>query len=65
MLSEAASKVTKEFKDTHTDVEWHLIIGFRNIIVHEYFRINWQIVWTIATEDLPLLKNKIQFWDDK
>lgn len=65
MLSEGATKLSKEFKDAHHDIEWHLISGFRNIIVYEYFRVNWHIVWTIATEDLPLLKQKIQFWYDK
>src|SRR5574338_284352 len=54
MLSEAVSRLSVEFKKAHPEIEWHLIVGFRNIIVHEYFKVNWHIVWTIASEDLPI-----------
>lgn len=60
MLSEAVSKLSNELKNKYPEMEWHLITGFRNIIVHEYFKVNWHIVWSIATEDLPALKQKIQ-----
>lgn len=60
MLSEAVSRLTKEFKEKHTEVEWHLITGFRNIIVHEYFRVNWYIVWDIIAHELPVFKDKIE-----
>jgi uncharacterized protein with HEPN domain len=59
MISEAVTRLTKELKDDHSEIEWHLITGFRNIIVHEYFRINWNIVWEILSGDMPELKLKI------
>ncbi|MBX9782397.1 MAG: DUF86 domain-containing protein [Chitinophagaceae bacterium] len=59
MISEAVTRLSKELKDEHKEIEWHLITGFRNIIVHEYFRINWNIVWEIVSEDMPILKKKI------
>jgi uncharacterized protein with HEPN domain len=59
MISEAVTRLTKELKDEHKEIEWHLSTGFRNIIVHEYFRINWNIVWEIISADMPALKKKI------
>lgn len=40
------------------------IIAFRNILVHGYFALNTQVVWTIASNDLPLLREKAQRWLD-
>lgn len=39
---------------------WTRIIGFRNVAVHAYFSLNWQVVWTIAAEQLPNLRKQVQ-----
>ena len=39
---------------------WRKIIGTRNLIVHEYFRINYNIIYQIAKEDIIPLKKEIQ-----
>jgi len=36
------------------------IIGFRNIAVHEYFAIRWDIAWVAASEEVPVLKDQIE-----
>jgi uncharacterized protein with HEPN domain len=36
------------------------IIAFRNITVHEYFAIRWDIAWTAATEEVPVLKEQVE-----
>jgi len=59
IIGEAASKITKETKSDHPDVEWIKIIALRNILVHEYYVIDEIIVWNIITEDLPKLKEQI------
>jgi uncharacterized protein with HEPN domain len=43
----------------HSDIQWEDIIGFRNIAVHEYFAVLWQIVWNTAIYDVPLLSNRV------
>jgi uncharacterized protein with HEPN domain len=35
------------------------MVGFRNIAVHEYFAVNWSIVWVTATENVPFLQNQV------
>ena len=59
VIGEAASHLTAEFRESHPDVEWVDIIGFRNIAVHEYFAIMWEIVWATAKFDIPELKVQV------
>lgn len=55
IIGEAANRLPEEFKDKHTQVDWHRIRGFRNRIVHEYFGIDYEIVWEIKEKYLPTL----------
>jgi uncharacterized protein with HEPN domain len=47
IIGEAANRLNKEFREQHPEIEWNRIRGFRNRIVHEYFGIDYRIVWTI------------------
>jgi uncharacterized protein with HEPN domain len=58
IIGEACNHLTNELKQQHTEIEWLQINGFRNISVHEYFGIDFNIVWDIAKNDLPVLKQK-------
>lgn len=42
------------------EVEWHKIIGMRNVLVHGYFEIDADIVWDAASRDAPALKSHIE-----
>ena len=59
VIGEAASRLPSEFRETHPEIAWPDIIGFRNIAVHQYFAIMWEIVWTTATTDIPELKSQL------
>ena len=59
IIGEAASRLPKEFRDRHSEIEWEDIIGFRNIAVHAYFAVEWSIVWVAATQEAPELRRKI------
>lgn len=52
----AISPTTKEISD---EVPWSKIIGMRNILVHNYFAIDKDLVWSVIENDLPALKNQI------
>jgi uncharacterized protein with HEPN domain len=53
IMGEAASKVTKESRDSHPEVPWLNIIGMRNRLIHAYFDIDLDRVWDTITDDLP------------
>ncbi len=59
VIGEAASRLSAEFRDRHADIEWLDVIGLRNIAVHEYFGINWEVVWDTATQGVPILRGQI------
>ena len=59
IIGEAIYKLTKEFKQEHPETPWHLIEKMRHILVHDYFRINFEILWIVIKEDIPLLKEQI------
>jgi uncharacterized protein with HEPN domain len=56
IIGEAANDLSEVLKDRYSVIPWQQIIGLRNLLVHEYFRIDKQLVWDIALKDLPLLK---------
>ena len=60
IIGEAASKLPKGFTKRFPEIPWKDIIGFRTIAVHEYFAINWEIVWVAATEEAPTLRKQVQ-----
>jgi len=55
IVGEAANRLTPELRARYPHLPWREIIGFRNIIVHAYFTIDWDVVWKAATESLPEL----------
>ena len=58
IIGEACTRISPVVKEKYPEVEWKNIIGFRNISIHEYFGVNFQIVWQIAQNDLPVLKGQ-------
>jgi len=60
IIGEATSKITKEFKDRNTQVEWRSIEGLRHIIVHEYFGVDLERIWNVTQNDIPVLKNIVE-----
>lgn len=55
IIGEAANRLPEDFKDAHSHIDWHRIRGFRNRIVHDYFGIDYSIVWEIKESFLPNL----------
>lgn len=60
ILGEAAARISDEFKAGHSDIPWSKIIGMRNILVHDYFQIDIDIVWAVIEKDLPQLREMIK-----
>ena len=55
IIGEACNRLSEELKAKHPAVSWKEINGFRNISIHEYFSVDYQIVWEVAKNDLPVL----------
>ena len=65
IVGEAVYKLTKEFKESHTETPWRMIEKMRHILVHDYFALDVEIMWLVITEDLPILKQQIRGYLDE
>ena len=54
-VGEAASRATQTLRGSYPQVPWTQIIGMRHRLVHDYLRVQIDVVWRTATEDLPPL----------
>ncbi|MEI8046858.1 MAG: DUF86 domain-containing protein [Bacteroidota bacterium] len=60
IIGEAANRIDPDFRIMNSEIEWNRIRGFRNRIVHDYFGIDYEIVWTIIENDLVNLIAQIE-----
>ena len=59
IIGEASKNISNDFTKKHPEIPWKNIIGTRDIMVHQYFGVNIEVVWKIITQDLPKLKKQI------
>lgn len=55
IIGEAASNVTDECRKGYPSIPWRDIVGMRNRLIHAYFDIDLDVLWSTAAEDLPPL----------
>jgi uncharacterized protein with HEPN domain len=60
LFGDAANRLDPDFRTTNTEIEWNRIRGFRNRIVHDYFGIDYEIVWTIVENDIENLIEQLE-----
>lgn len=59
VIGEAAAHLPDKFCMHNPEIPWADMINFRNFAVHEYFSVNWKIVWDTAIEDIPPIEEQI------
>ncbi len=52
-------QIDEKFKKQHSDIESKRIAGFRDVLIHRYFSIDWDIVWDVVMNEIPVLKSKL------
>jgi uncharacterized protein with HEPN domain len=60
IIGEAANALSMETLNNYPEIPWKQIIGFRNLVVHEYFRVSLNLVWSIVQNNIPPLKLTIE-----
>jgi len=60
IIGEASNKVDPDFKLLYPYIEWRKMSGTRNRLIHDYFGIDYDVVWDIIISKLPDLKNDIR-----
>lgn len=59
IIGEAVARISSDLKQRYPAIPWTEIVGFRNIVVHEYFGLDLKIVWNTAQQDAPTIRNFI------
>jgi uncharacterized protein with HEPN domain len=60
IIGEAASRIPEVFKFSHPEISWRRVVGLRNRVIHEYFGVDLEIVWSVVSNDLPPLKSEVK-----
>lgn len=60
IIGEAAKQVTVETRTAHPEIPWREIAGTRDRLIHGYFDVDLDVVWSIATGDLPSLVESLE-----
>ncbi|NIM16039.1 MAG: DUF86 domain-containing protein [Candidatus Aminicenantes bacterium] len=56
VMGEAATKIPTDIREKYTDIPWSKMAGMRNKLIHEYFGVDLEIVWTVCTDEIPPIK---------
>ena len=60
IIGEAAAHIPEDVREGHPDIPWHQMIGMRNVLIHEYFGVDTDVLWQTIQNDLPILYNEIK-----
>lgn len=55
IIGEAARRLSKSFRRAHPEIPWASIIAQRNVLAHQYDKVDHARIWTVASERLPEL----------
>lgn len=60
IIGEAAFRISKNYRDAHPEIDWRDLIRLRNELVHDYFIVDPDAMWTTVTDRLPQLVTSLQ-----
>src|SRR4030042_1162620 len=59
IIGEAAKNLPEDFTKNHKKIEWKSIAGLRDRLIHQYFGVDYEIVWDVVKNEIPKLKDQI------
>jgi uncharacterized protein with HEPN domain len=59
MIGESASRISKDIQLLHPEIPWKNLVAVRNRLTHVYWDIDFDIVWNVATVQMPIVRQSI------
>lgn len=59
IIGEAARHIPTAFRRRHPQVPWQDMVGMRNMLVHQYYGVDSEVLWRTVLEDLPTLRHAV------
>ncbi len=60
ILGEAAKHISESDRETHKNIPWRSITGMRDVIVHEYFNIDKDVIWKTAKQHIKSVRKALE-----
>ena len=60
IIGEATTHLSEKCRDEHSDIPWREMKQFRNVLIHQYFRLDTRQVWSVSRNDIPEIVVQIQ-----
>jgi uncharacterized protein with HEPN domain len=59
VIGEAVNRLPEDLLRRYPSIPWADVVGLRNRVVHEYFGLDWNVLWAAAADDVPMLRQVV------
>lgn len=60
VMGEAIKRISSSFRATHSTIPWRQIAGMRDRLIHDYDEVDFELVWRVATQEVPVVRGQLE-----